>query len=327
MIISRTPFRISFTGGGTDVKDFYSIEAGAVVSACIDKYMYICVNKRFDHTIRVSYSKTEIVDSVNDIQHPIVKEALKLTGITDGIEIISIADIPAGTGLGSSASFTVGLLHALYAYKGVHVTPEKLANEASHIEIDILGEPIGKQDQFITAFGGIEYIRFNPDESVFVDPIVCSKETRSELGENLMMFYTGASRKASSILTEQKNNTTKNLDCLKKMCALSNVAKEILTGEENLADFGRVLHEGWILKTRLASNISNEKIDEYYEKALGVGALGGKLLGAGAGGFLLFYVERDNQQKVRETLKGLRELSFRFEPEGSKIIYVGVSAW
>lgn len=327
MIISRTPFRISFAGGGTDLKDFYSIEPGAVVSACIDKYMYICVNKRFDHTIRISYSKTEIIETVDEIQHPIVRESLKLTGIKEGIEITSIADIPAGTGLGSSSSFTVGLLHALYAYKGVYVTPERLAKEACYIEIDILEEPIGKQDHFIVAYGGLQHIYFNPDDSVFVDPVVCSKDVKRELNENLLMFYTGNSRKSSSILSEQKKNTAQNREYLSKMKDLSIVMKDIITKGENLADFGKALHEGWLLKKRLGNNISNDKIDECYQKALEFGALGGKLLGAGGGGFLLFYVERHNQRRVKDALKELREIRFNFEPQGSKIIYVGVSAW
>lgn len=328
MIISRTPFRISFAGGGTDLEDFYSVEPpGAVVSACLDKYMYICINKRFDHTVRVSYSKTEIVDTFDEIKHPIVREALKLTGITGGIEITSIADIPSGTGLGSSSSFTVGLLHALYAYKGIYVAPETLATEACHIEIDILREPIGKQDQFIVAFGGLQHIRFNSDGTVYVDPIVCSKETKAELSDNLLMFYTGNSRMSSSILSKQKKDMSKNLKYLTSMRNLSTEIKKILTKGKNLSEFGKALHEGWMLKKQLADDISNENIDEYYAKALNVGAVGGKLVGAGGGGFLLLYVERHNQRRVREALASLREVPFSFEPEGSKIIFVGVSGW
>lgn len=327
MIISRTPFRISFAGGGTDLREFYSVEPGAVISASIDKYMYVCVNKRFDHTIRVSYSKTEIVETVDEIQHPIVRECLKFTGIDGGIEITSIADIPAGTGLGSSSSFTVGLLHALYAYKGVYVTPERLASEASHIEIEVLKEPIGKQDQYIVAYGGLQYIKFNPDETVFTDPVVCSKETKKELSSNLLMFYSGMTRKASNILTEQKKNTASKIEYLKKMRDTASVMKVIITGGKNINDFGRALHDGWALKKSLTGSISNGEIDSYYQNALEAGALGGKLLGAGGGGFLLFYVERHNQERVREAMKGLREVRFSFEPQGSKIIHVGVSSW
>lgn len=327
MIISKTPFRVSFIGGGTDLEEFYSVEPGAVVSVCIDRYMYICVNRRFDHTIRVSYSKTEIVETVEEIQHPIVKECLKLTGVKDSIEITSVSDIPAGTGLGSSSSFAVGLLHALYGYKGVFVTPERLAREACQIEIDILREPIGKQDQYIVSFGGLQFIRFNPDGSVYVDPIVCSKEIKKELSENLMFFYTGISRKAGSILTEQKKNTAGKLEHLKKVRELTPVLKDLLTTGKNLPEFGRLLHEGWMLKKELADGVSNGNLDQSYERALKAGAVGGKLLGAGGGGFLLFYVERQNQQRVREALKDMREVPFSFEPQGSKIIHVGMSAW
>jgi len=327
MIISRTPFRISFVGGGTDLRDFYSIKPGVVISACIDKYMYLCVNKRFDHTIRLSYSKTEIVDSVDKIQHPIVREVLKLTGIKEGIEISSIADIPAGTGLGSSGSFTVGLLHALYAYKGIYVTAERLANEASYIEIDVLKEPIGKQDQYITAFGGLQHIRFNPDESVYVDPVLCSREAKTKLNENLLMFYTGITRKSSSILSQQKKKTTKNMQYLMEMSCLPIKAKDILMNGKCLDDFGKVMHEGWLFKKKLTNNISNERIDKYYQTALDSGAIGGKILGAGGGGFLLLYVKKSIQERVRRSLKQLREITFNFEPEGSKIIYVGVSSW
>ncbi|MFC1646050.1 GHMP kinase [Candidatus Omnitrophota bacterium] len=321
MIISKTPFRISFIGGGTDIKDFYSFEPGAVVSTCLDKYMYICVNKRFDHTIRVSYSKTEIVENVKEILHPIAREALKLTGIKGGIEIVSIADIPTGTGLGSSGSFTVGLLNALYAYKGKCVTVEKLAQEACRIEIDILAEPIGKQDQFIVAYGGLQYIRFNSDESVTVEPIKCSNKIKSELNDNLLMFYTGVTRKSSIVLHNQKKNAEQNMGYLREMKSLSSTAKTILTQGKNCKDFGKILHDGWLLKKKLADMITNERIDKYYQMALESGALGGKLLGAGSGGFLLIYVEKHNQQKVRKALKELSELHFSFEQEGTKIIY------
>ncbi|HLC18659.1 MAG TPA: GHMP kinase [Thermodesulfobacteriota bacterium] len=327
MIISRTPFRISFAGGGTDLLDFYSREQGSVVSAAIDKYMYICVNKRFDHTIRVSYSKTETVDKMDDIRHPIVRECMKLTGVREGVEITSVADIPSGTGLGSSSSFTVGLLNALYAYRGVHVTPEKLAVEASRVEIDILGEPIGKQDQFIAAYGGLQHIRFNPDETVFVDPVVCSRETKRGLSENLLMFYTGDTRKSSSILKEQKKKTGARRDSLVKMRDLSVEIKGIITNGKNLSEFGAALDRGWKLKRGLVSSITNGHIDSIYSRALESGALGGKLLGAGGGGFLLFYVEGHNHARLREALGELREVRFNLEPEGSKIIFVGVSSW
>lgn len=323
MIISRTPFRISFSGGGTDLKEFYKHEPGAVTSTTIDKYMYVTVNKRFDHTIRVSYSHTEIVDSVDEIKHPIVRETLKLVGLTDSLEITSIADIPAGTGVGSSSSFTVGLLHALYAYKGQHVTAEQLADEACKIEIDILGEPIGKQDQYAAAYGGLQHIQFNPDESVYVDPVICTKETKKMLSNNLLLFYTGITRKSSKILREQKNNTKAKLNYLRAIRDLSYRIRDILIRGTDLDEFGGVLHQNWLLKKQLVDSISNDKIDEYYRKARDAGASGGKILGAGGGGFLVLCCEEQRQKKVREILSELKELPFDLEPQGSKIIYVG----
>lgn len=324
MIITRTPFRVSFVGGGTDLPDFYRVETGAVVSTAINKYMYVIVNQRFTDAIRVSYySKTEIVDSVDEIQHSIVREALKLVGITKGIEIASIADVHAGAGLGSSSSFTVGLLNALYAYKGILKSTEELAREACHIEIDILGEPIGKQDQYIAAYGGVRYIQFNPDETVFTEPITWSKETKEELVQNLLLLYTGDAREASSILKEQKENTKQSgkMQSLKKLRDMAFELKGLLNNNASSDILREVLHKGWMLKKQLASSISNNKIDEYYEKALGAGALGGKILGAGGGGFLLLYCPKEKQLQVKEVLN-LRQLEFSFELEGSKIIYV-----
>jgi len=324
MIITRTPFRISFGGGGTDLRDFYKREPGAVTSTAIDKYMYIIVNKRFDDTIRVSYSKTEIVSNVREIQHPIVREALKLVGITEGMEVVSIADIPAGTGLGSSSSFSVGLLNALYAYKGMLKTAEELARDACKIEIDILGEPIGKQDQYIAAYGGLRHIQFNPDDGVFVEMVMCPKEYKEKLNRNLLLFHTGTSRDASSILREQKDNIKEmqKREILSKMRHLAIEMKQCLTSNSSLDIFGRLLHEGWMLKKQLASSISNHKLDKYYEQALSAGALGGKVLGAGGGGFLLLYCPRQHQQRVIKALHRFSPTKFSFEPEGSKIIYI-----
>lgn len=324
MIITRTPFRMSFVGGGTDLPDFYRIERGAVVSTAINKYMYIVVNKRFDDTIRVSYSRTEIVKDVEEIQHPIVREALKLSGVTKGIEIVSLADIPAETGLGSSGSFTVGLLNALYAYKGILKSAEELAREACHIELDILGEPIGKQDQYIAAYGGIRYIQFNSDGTVFTEPIICGKESKEELSQKLLLFYTGDTREAGSILREQKVNTTQSekMEFLKEMRNLAFELRNHLNNLSSLDVLGEFLHKGWVLKKQLASGISNERIDEYYEKALNAGALGGKILGAGGGGFLLLYCLKKEQPEVRRALSNLALTEFTLEPEGSKIIYV-----
>jgi D-glycero-alpha-D-manno-heptose-7-phosphate kinase len=324
MIISRTPFRISFAGGGTDLPDFYRGEPGAVVSTAIDKYMYVVVNKRFTDAIRVSYyARTEIVDHVEEIKHPIVKEVLKQVGISHGIEIASIADVHAGAGLGSSGSFTVGLLNALYAYKGVLKSAEELASEACRIEIEVLGEPVGKQDQYIAAYGGFRYFQFNSDGTVATEPIIWSTENKEALQRNLLLLYTGDVREASSILAEQKEGMRQsdNRDSLRKLRDMAFELKARLNDEASPDVFSEVLHQGWSHKKRLASGISSDKIDRCYQNALDAGALGGKVLGAGGGGFLLLYCPEARQQQVTEALR-LSRLEFSFEPEGSKIIYV-----
>lgn len=325
MIITRTPFRISFAGGGTDLPDFYRLSFGAVVSTAINKYMYVIVNKRFTDAIRVSYySRTEVVDSADEIQHPIVREALKLVGVTKGIEIASIADVHAGAGLGSSGSFTVGLLNALYAYKGTLKSAEELARDACHIEIDILGEPAGKQDQYIAACGGFRYIQFNSDDSVFTEPIVWAKEKKDSLQQNLLMLYTGDIREARHILGEQRDNIRQGdrLDLLTGMRDMAVDLKTKLNGDASPYIIGQVMDEGWRFKKQLARNISNDKIDDSYQRALTAGATGGKILGAGGGGFLLLYCPLAKQKRVKQALAGWRQLDFAFEPEGSKIIYV-----
>ncbi len=324
MIITRTPFRVSFVGGGTDLPDFYRLEPGAVVSTAINRYMYIVVNKRFDDTIRISYSKTEIAKDVEQIRHPIVREALKLTGITRGIEVVSIADVPAGAGLGSSSSFTVGLLNALYAYKEVLKSAEELAREACHIEIDIVGEPIGKQDQYIAAYGGLRYIQFNPDETVFTEPVIYGSQSRDELSQNLLLFYSGETRAAGSILMKQKANMGQGdkLELMRQMRDMAAELKNHLNNHSSPDILGRFLHQGWLLKKQLSSGISNDRIDEYYQKAIKAGALGGKVLGAGGGGFLLLYCLKENQEMVQQALSDLPLTRLLLEPEGSKIIYV-----
>jgi len=326
MIISRTPFRVSFAGGGTDLREFYGKEYGAVLSAAINKYIYITVNslsRFYDHKIIVKYSQTELVKDVEEIKHPVVRAALKMLKMEGSIEITSMADIPAKTGLGSSSSFTVGLLNALYAFQGKRVSPERLAEEACEIEIEILKEPIGKQDQYIAAYGGINYIQFNKDESVFVEPVISSREVINEFNKNLMIFYTGMTRDSKSVLGEQQKSTKDKFEELRKMRQLAIEIKEILNEGKNLDKIGEILNEEWRLKKSLTQNISNDIIDEYYQKALDAGALGGKLLGAGGGGFILLYVEPQNQHKVRQRLNDLEELSFSFEPRGSTIIYIG----
>jgi D-glycero-alpha-D-manno-heptose-7-phosphate kinase len=328
MIITRTPLRISFCGGGTDLPSYYRNKQGAVLSATLDKYVYITVNRLsryFQNRILLKYSTTELVDSVDDIRHPIIREAMKMTGVVDRVEITSMADIPAGTGLGSSSTYTVGLLHALYTFRGEYVPAARLAEEACEIEIERLGDPIGKQDQYIAAYGGICRIRFNPDESVFVDPVICSHETKTALQDNMLMFYTGKTRRAGDILEKQKAATSEKMDSLSRMRDLSVQALEVLKEGRSLSRFGEILHEGWLLKRTLVDTISDNEIDRHYERARQSGAIGGKLLGAGGGGFFLFYVEKQNQNRLREALKDLQELPFRFEPQGSKVIYISDS--
>lgn len=322
MIISRTPFRISFAGGGTDLPDYYQTQSGCVTSTAITKYMYITVHQPFDHRIRLKYSKTELVDDVQSIEHPIMRAALTLIRIEGGIEITSVADIPAKAGLGSSSSFTVGLLHALHAYKGQYVSAETLAKEACEIEIGMLGEPIGKQDQYIAAYGGFQHIQFNPDESVFVDPIIWSPARKQAFVSHLMLFHCGGNRSAGDILKDQKQNIPQKRVPMARMADLARALKEELRSDRDIRQIGDMLHEAWLLKRGLSHGISNLTIDRWYETARQAGALGGKLLGAGGGGFLLFFVEPDKQRSVSAALSDLRQIPFDFEPQGSKIIYV-----
>lgn len=323
MIISRTPLRISFVGGGTDLPDFYCQETGEVISTAINKYMYVTVNKRFDDTIRLSYTKTEIVDTVEQLKHELVREAMKLAGITKGVEITTIADISAkGTGLGSSSSLTVGALNALYAYKSKRTSTKRLAEEACKIEIDIIKEPIGKQDQYIAAYGGLKHFYFKSNGDVLVEPLLFSKERIKRLHKNLMLFYTHITRKAHSILKEQKKNTQNTPEKLRNLKKLVPQLRNCLESEnKDLDEFGYILHQAWELKKNLASGITNDLINSFYQKALRAGALGGKLLGAGGGGFFLLYCRKEHQEKVKKALHNLRFVPMEFEPEGSRIIY------
>jgi len=325
MIISRTPLRISFAGGGSDLPAFYRQELGAVVSTTIDKYIYITVNPKFDDSIRASYSRTEIVNNVNELRHELIREALKMVRINKSIEITSISDIPSrGTGLGSSSTYTVGLLNALYAHRNYFAGAERLAREACIIEIERCGKPIGKQDQYIAAYGGLQFIRFNVDESVFVDPVVCIPETRKRLQEGLLMLYTGLVRNADEILSEQSRNTQTDEEkraSLRRMVRLAEQMREALL-RNDLDGFGEVLHAGWMDKRKLASGISRPCIDEWYERARAHGAIGGKILGAGGGGFLLLYAPPERHAEICEALPGLRPIDFRFSPQGSKLIYM-----
>ncbi|MFO7369077.1 MAG: GHMP kinase [Bacteroidales bacterium] len=323
MIITRTPFRISFVGGGSDLEAFYSRHAGAVLSTSINKYMYISSHRFFfPGQVRVKYSETETVNTIEELKHPLLRETMKKTGVTHGIEISSIADIPSGTGMGSSSSFTVGLLHCLYAVKREYVTHEQLAREACEIEIDILGEPIGKQDQYAASFGGLNIIHFQPNGDVRVEPLYIKNEVYQQLQENLLMFYVGNQRKASDILSEQKKNVSQieKFNVLKSMVLLVHDLRNCLYSGK-LDDFGKILHENWLLKQKLASQITNSQIDDIYEAGRQAGVAGGKLLGAGGGGFMLFYCEKEKQEKLIEKLKPLEKFNFAFEREGSKIIH------
>lgn len=323
MIITRTPFRVSFGGGGSDMASYYQHEPGVVLSTAINKYMYLAVKEHFERNFRISYSRTEIVDSVEQIEHPIVRECLNMLGLRNGLEIVSMGDLPARTGLGSSSSFTVGLLHALYALQGKVVTRERLAQEACCIEIEKLREPIGKQDQYIAAYGGMQFIQFNPDGSVFVDPVILSPEARKEFSRRLLIFFTGDTRDARQVLVKQQASAGEKRPLLRRMCEIAREMREVLTAGRDLNVFGALLDEAWEAKRSLTDAISNARIDSLYARAMRAGALGGKLLGAGGGGFLLFFCEPHNQRRLREELSELRELAFSLDPQGSKIVHVG----
>ncbi len=325
MIISQTPLRLSFLGGGSDLPAYYRRKGGAVLSTAIDKCVYVTVSRKFDDAVRVSYSRTEEVAEAARVEHPIVREALGLLGINGGIEITSVADIPAkGTGLGSSSTFSVGLLNALHAYVGRHASAERLAEEACDIEINRCGEPIGKQDQFAAAFGGFNFIRFHADESVEVQKLMCRPETLEELQSMLMMFYTGITRSASALLKEQSANMAGEDEKVAAMDRMVASAESVLRDLQSnrLDTLGPALEESWQLKKSLASGITSPEIDEAYAAAISAGALGGKILGAGGGGFLLFLVPQAKQTAVREALRKLRETPFRFARHGSRIIFV-----
>ena len=322
MIISQTPYRVSFAGGGTDLPAFYGQESGAVLSTAIDKHIYVTVSPRFEPTTRVAYTKTEICPSVDEIQHTIVREALRRTGLGRHLEITTIGDVPGGTGMGSSSSLTVGLLNALYAYRGEIVSHQTLAEEACKIEIDILKKPIGKQDQYAAAFGGMQYIRFNPDESVFVEPVPCQAEVLAELERRVLLMYTAQQRDADRILREQSAGIKKRLSALRQMRDLADALRYTLTGNADLDEFARLMHEGWLLKRSLGFHISCAMVDEWYETARKAGAQGGKLLGAGGGGFLLLIASPERHEAIREALGRPRELAFGIDQRGSRIIFI-----
>jgi D-glycero-alpha-D-manno-heptose-7-phosphate kinase len=324
VIVSRTPLRVSFAGGGSDIEAFHREEPGAVVSAALRKYIYINVNPKFDTRIRASYSVTEIVDTVGELRHELIRECLRELEVDGGIEITSISDIPSqGTGLGSSSSYTVGLLNALHAYRHEYASAERLAREACRIEIERCGKAIGKQDQYIAAHGGLQYIQFNPDGAVFVDPVVCSAATRRALESELLLLYTGMTRSADTILAEQCRNVV-NARCRSMQRRLVSLAGELrcaLTGGD-LQAFGEILHESWMVKKTLASGVSTERIDAWYDCARAHGAIGGKITGAGGGGFLLLHAPRERHEDICRALPALKPVAFSIAPQGSKIIYV-----
>lgn len=324
MIVSRTPLRISFVGGGTDIPEYYrNNSGGAVVNAAINKYVYIIVNKKFDDQVRVSYSETEIVPSAEDVQHPLVREALKFLDIRKGVEIVSISDIPSyGTGLGSSSTFTVGLLNALHAWVGENASAKELAEEAVRIEREVVRDPGGRQDQYIAAYGGIRFMEFRPDDTVDVRPIVMREDAFEDFQDSLLMFYTGRTRSGATIL---KGQIEKVADYCEHYHAMRQLAYD-LRGDLERGELSRVgvhLHENWQHKRRLHQAISDPILDEMYERARSAGASGGKVTGAGGGGFLLLYAPLPSHTNVRTALADLREEPFRLELSGSRIIHVG----
>lgn len=327
MIITKTPFRVSFCGGGSDMANFYEKYGGCVLSTSINKYCYISIHPYFnENQTLLKYSENELVDSPDQIKHRIFRQVLTDMGI-HGVEISSTADIPGGTGLGSSSTFTVGLLNTLNCYNGKFVSKDKLAKLACEVEIEKLGNPIGKQDQYGAALGGLNFIKFNQDGSVSHEPILMEGKTYKELQKNLLMFYTGTTRSANTILAEQTRNITSE-DKARNLLKMCELAKDMKIALENndISSFGKILDEGWQLKKELASGIANPAIDEAYEIAMKNGALGGKLLGAGGGGFLLFYCEEEKQEQLKKAI-GLKELDFSFERDGTSVIYIGDKYW
>ena len=324
MIVTRTPVRIPLGGGGTDLPSYYTQYGGFLISAAIDKYIYITVNKRFEKSIRVSYSSTEITDSVNDIKHPIVREALRLLKIDSGIEITSIADVPSNTGLGSSSSFTVGLLNALHTYKNEKVNAKDLAEEACYIEIELLKEPIGKQDQYAAAFGGIICLEIDRLGSIKTTPLKLSEDSLDQLESNTLLFYTGIKRSASEVLSSQNKNASLNQEkIIQGMHQIKKIGLEIKEAfeKEDLETFGKLLDQHWQTKKTLSEKMTQDRIDQWYEIAKKNGALGGKLMGAGGGGFFMFFCNNGkNGFRKKMEQEELKEMRFRLDFEGSKVL-------
>lgn len=325
MIVSRAPVRFSLGGGGTDLPAYAREHGGFVVAAAVDKFLFVSVARRFYSNIRLAYSETEIVDTVDQIKHRIFREGLRLTGVTRAVELHSLADVPSNSGLGSSSSFTVALLNALHAFKREFVPAEQLAREACQIEIDVLKEPIGKQDQYIAAYGGISAMTFNRDGSVDVERLPLRDEVVDELESNLVIYYTGVERAASTVLKEQAKTIVENRDAaVQRMHRIKELGHEtrriLLAGD--IDAYGEMLHEHWTNKRKLAASMTDPALDEHYEVARKAGALGGKLMGAGGGGFFMFYVRAPDRRRVHEALaaRGLRPLRFRFDFDGARIV-------
>ena len=321
MIIVQTPLRVSLFGGGTDFPSFYRQEGGCVLSSAIDKYIFVTIKKRFDQKLRVGYTQTEMVDTVDEIKHELIRESLKKTGISQGVEITTMGDIPSeGSGLGSSSTVTVGSLHAMYVFLNESVTAERLAQEACQIEIDKLEKPIGIQDQYITAYGGLRFLEFSPDGEVKHSKVNLNGEQQRLLNENLLLFFTGKTRKADVILNEQQYNINDRLPVLREMKQMAYQAHKCLNAGD-IEVIGELLHESWQLKKQLAKQISNGSIETIYAVARKAGAIGGKITGAGGGGFLLLYCPHERQMALREALHPLQELPFQVEPDGTKVIF------
>lgn len=320
MIITQSPLRISFVGGGTDLPDFYKQEGGAVLSTTIDKYIFVILKKRFDDQIRAGYTKTEIVSQPGALSHELIRETLRYTGISKGVEVVTVGDVPGeGTGLGTSSALTVGLLNAFYTYLSQVREPVSLASDACDIEISVLGKPSGKQDQYATALGGLREFVFSRDDTVSTRLLCLKDDIVAQLGRNLMLFFSGITRSSSTVLVEQKRNTTKNLALLRRMkAAVPILSHELEMGNTDVV--GEMLHENWELKKELAKGITSDDINDMYNRARDMGALGGKIAGAGGGGFLLLYVPIQNQAGVRQALKNLKEVPIQLEPTGSKIL-------
>jgi D-glycero-alpha-D-manno-heptose-7-phosphate kinase len=326
VIISRTPLRVSFVGGGTDVPQFYDEHGGAVVSTAIDKWIHVVVSRRFEGDVRVSYSTTELVDNASAVRHELVREAMRRTGVPRGVDIVTLADVPShGTGLGSSSTVTVGLLNALYSFQGVYKPPLALAEEAALIEIDILGKPIGRQDQYAAAIGGFNFIEFLPrGGGLRVEPLICPPGTLKRVQRSLLLFFTGQQRQAESVLREQVDGVHRasSVDALSTMRDLAYELRERL-GAGDAEALGSLLQRNWELKQTLARSITSPDVEGWYERALEAGASGGKVLGAGGGGFILVVAPTERHDQVRKALAGLREVPVKFAARGTHIAFLG----